>query len=137
MIKDLGKNVAYLKDSGKMALGLHNCNWSMRKTKLFKEMLQLFTELFDQFKFYMGMNNLEEGHKTENTHKSLALTSELFEKMNTQNDPRHAGWSSQTEKKTRLLNPFSAKCLTRKRGMCLMLRGKNLRTSDIWEDANQ
>ena len=94
-------------------------------------------ELFDQFKFYTGMNNLEEGHKTENTHKSLALTSELFEKMNTQNDLRHGGWSSQTEKNTRLLNPFSARCLTRKRGMCLMLKGKNLGTSDIWEDANQ
>lgn len=61
------------------------------KNKLFKEMLQLFMELFDQFKFYTGMNNLEERHKTENTHESLALTSELFEKMNTQNDPRHGG----------------------------------------------
>ena len=34
-------------------------------------MLQLFTELYDQFKFYTDTNYLEEGHKTE---KSLALT---------------------------------------------------------------
>ena len=60
----------------------------MKKTKLFKEMLQLFTELYDQFKFYTDTNYLEEGHKTE---KSLALTQELFEKMNTQNDLRLGG----------------------------------------------
>lgn len=46
----------------------------MKKPKLFKEMLQLFTELYDQFKFYTDMNNLEKGHKTENINKSLALT---------------------------------------------------------------
>lgn len=100
-------------------------------------MLQLFTELYDQFKFYTDMNNLEKGHKTENINKSLALTQELFEKMNTQNDLRLGGRSIQREKKTRLLNLHSQQDANKKKVMCLMLRGKNLGTSDIWEGANQ
>lgn len=74
MIKDLGKKVAYPKDSGKWHWGHTIAIDPWKKTKLFKEMLQLFTELYNQFKFYTDMNNLEEGHKTENIHKSLALT---------------------------------------------------------------
>lgn len=43
----------------------------------------------DQFKFFTDASNL--GYKTKNTHKRLALTYELFKKVNTQNDLRLGG----------------------------------------------
>ena len=57
--------------------------------------------------------------------------------MNTQNDLRLGGRSIKREKKTRLLNLHSQQDANKKKVMCLMLRGKNLGTSDIWEGANQ
>ena len=137
MIKDLGKKVAYPKDSGKWHWGHTIAIDPWKKQNYSKKCCNCSQSYMISLNFIWTWIIWKRDTKLR-TYTKVSTNLGIIWK------DEHSKWSEtwwmkhpkRKENKT-FKTTFSAGCLTRKKGMCLMLRGKNLGTSAIWESANQ
>ena len=135
MIKDLGKKVAYPKDSGKWHWGHTIAIDPWKKQNYSKKCCNCSQSCMISLNFIRKF-----GRGTQNWEHTQKFSTNLGIIWKDEHSKWSETWwmkhSKRKENKT-FKTTFSAGCLTRKKGMCLMLRGKNLGTSAIWESANQ